>query len=184
MTKFIDNQWLETEICCKCGMLYAMTTDFQRRRRDDREWFYCPAGHQQHYTGKTEAQKLKQELERKEEMLVAADARASKSERILTRVSRAHNKMRTRVMNGVCPCCNRSFGNLREHMKTQHPEFGKADTMSGLRHAFGMSQGDVAREVDVPGPYVSSYERGKHVPVAAKTRLDMWIDEQTAKAPE
>jgi hypothetical protein len=28
-----------------------------------------------------------------------------------------------RVASGVCPCCNRSFVNLRRHMKTQHPEF-------------------------------------------------------------
>jgi hypothetical protein len=36
----------------------------------------------------------------------------------------------------VCPCCNRSFQNLRRHMATKHPEFnapgpgGKVDDES------------------------------------------------------
>jgi hypothetical protein len=30
-----------------------------------------------------------------------------------------------RIGNGVCPCCNRSFTNLRRHMTTKHPEYPK-----------------------------------------------------------
>lgn len=28
-----------------------------------------------------------------------------------------------RAKAGVCPCCNRSFENLRRHMASQHPTF-------------------------------------------------------------
>jgi hypothetical protein len=34
-------------------------------------------------------------------------------------------KIKNRVGNGVCPCCDRSFTNLRRHMSTQHPAWKK-----------------------------------------------------------
>ena len=30
-----------------------------------------------------------------------------------------------RTGNGVCPCCKRSFTNLRRHMNTKHPNFSR-----------------------------------------------------------
>lgn len=181
--KFIGEQWLVTEQCCNCGMLFAMSADYQKRRRDDHGSFYCPAGHGQHYTGKTEEQKLKEELERKNEMLDAANARANAAHDRAAHVSKAHRKMRQRVFNGVCPCCNRSFGNLREHMKTQHPDFAQEQTLRMLRDAFAMTQQDVAREAGVEAPYVSLYERGKPLPKRARERLEGWI-ESHAKEPQ
>lgn len=32
-------------------------------------------------------------------------------------------KIKKRVSKGVCPCCNRSFENLKNHMESQHPEY-------------------------------------------------------------
>lgn len=32
-------------------------------------------------------------------------------------------KVKKRVAHGVCPCCNRSFTDLRRHMESKHPEF-------------------------------------------------------------
>lgn len=57
---------LNVEYCCDCGMPFAMTADFQKRRRDDHGSFYCPAGHSQHYTGKTEAEKQRERADRLE----------------------------------------------------------------------------------------------------------------------
>lgn len=180
MASFVENSWLSTETCCNCGMLFAMPQDVQRRRRDDKATFYCPAGHAQHYTGPTEADKLRREVERERQVREAAEARAGKAEQNLAQVARAHRKMRQRVMNGVCPCCNRSFGNLRQHMKTEHPDFGSARTLLELRQAFGMTQAAVAKEACVQLPYVSNYERGKSVPGRARERLDAWVDTQGA----
>lgn len=33
------------EICCNCGMAFAVTNDFQDRRVNDHARFYCPNGH-------------------------------------------------------------------------------------------------------------------------------------------
>ena len=35
----------------------------------------------------------------------------------------AKTRLKNRVGKGVCPCCNRSFANLKRHMASQHPEF-------------------------------------------------------------
>lgn len=165
-------------------MQFAMTATFMKKRRDDRFSFYCPAGHAQHYTGPSEEQKLKKELERKAEMLMAAELRAESAEKDRQQIGKAHQKMRTRVMNGVCPCCNRTFQNLMAHMKTEHPNFTEKRTLLTLRQAFGMSQAAVAVEAGVDNNHVSLYERGKPVARYAKARIDSWLERHNAAAPK
>jgi hypothetical protein len=35
----------------------------------------------------------------------------------------AKTKIKNRVAKGVCPCCNRTFQNLADHMKSKHPDY-------------------------------------------------------------
>lgn len=178
MGKFADNVWFETEVCCACGLAFAMPSDFQQRRRNDHKLFYCPSGHAQHYNGKSEAEKLREKLAQRDASLANHAARANALSRELEQVSKAHRKMRQRVMNGVCPCCNRSFGNLREHMASQHPDFGQEQTFKALRHAFGMRQAQVAAEAGVNLSYVSLFERGLPVSAPARRKLEGWLESQ------
>ena len=180
MGQFADNNYFETLQCAHCNVSFAITADFMQRRRDDGKTFYCPSGHSNVYNGKTEAQKLKDELAREKEIREAAEARAQKAKSDLDVVSRAHGRMRQRIVNGTCPCCNRSFSNLRDHMKTQHPEFTAQTTFAAIRQAFGMTQEAVAKEAGVEAVHVSLYEREKPVASYAKTRLDHWISVSTA----
>lgn len=108
--------------CCECGTVFGMTSDLQKRfLNDHNKMFFCPNGHKQHYIGKTDAQKLK---EAQEEMIKQRDARyreeLAKNE-ALKKIRLLDAKIK-RIHNGVCPCCNRSFENLRRHMETKHPE--------------------------------------------------------------
>lgn len=185
MAQFADNQWFDVTRCCECGMAFAMTTEFQRRRLEDRKSFFCPAGHSQHFTGATEAQKLKDQLERERQQREAAEARASTATHERDRIAKAHSTMRQRVVNGVCPCCNRTFQNLLNHMRTEHAEFVEtpAATLATLRRAFGMSQGDVAAEVGVSQGAVSAYERGVAGSGNASRGLDEWVKRHESKAP-
>lgn len=91
--------------------------------------FYCINGHPQSYT-ETENAALKKQLEQQKaeterERLAANSARAiAETARKAERIARGKLKAQTeRVKNGVCPCCTRSFTNLRRHMETKHPEF-------------------------------------------------------------
>jgi DNA-binding XRE family transcriptional regulator len=183
VSTYVEGVSLATEVCCNCGMVFAMPEDYQRRRRDDRKNFYCPSGHPQHYAGETEAARLKRELERARQMQDAADARAATAAQEREQIAKAHKRMRHRVMNGVCPCCNRTFQNLMQHMKTEHPAFDSKKTLATMRAAFGMTQGAVAREVGVNSVYVSMYERDKPLPKYAKQAIDGWIETHQGKMP-
>lgn len=182
MAKFVEGISFSTETCCNCGIPFAMESDFQRRRRNDHETFWCPAGHAQHYTGKSEEQRLHEQLEATRRRLENAQLNVDRARFEREAIAKAHRKMRNRVMNGVCPCCNRSFDNLRRHMSDQHPDFGSPQTVKALRDAFGLTQAQVADEAGTKGAYVSLYERGKPVPVEARESLEWWLERQGATA--
>lgn len=113
----------EIEHCCTCGMAFAMTRDFKQRRINDHDWFYCPAGHSQHYTAKTEAQKQLERAERLERTLANRDE-SLRAERAAHAVTKGKlTKTKNRIANGVCPCCSRTFANLGRHMSSQHPDY-------------------------------------------------------------
>ena len=117
---------LTTIICCKCKTVFAMDEIINRVALERREAmsFFCPNGHSQSYiTGETETDRLRRErdslkqqqarlIEERNEAVKASDA-AKKSERALKK----------RVKNGTCPCCQRTFLNMQEHMTKMHPEF-------------------------------------------------------------
>lgn len=133
MTTLEYTEQLVVEYCCACSMAYAMPADFQRRRRDDHVNFYCPAGHPQHYYGKTEAEKQRERAERLQRQVEAREADIRTEQRRLESERRAHaatkgqlTKTKKRIANGVCPCCNRTFANLERHMTGQHPGYMQA----------------------------------------------------------
>lgn len=188
MAVFVEQQEMEAHACGQCGILYAAPKHWWDARRQDKKSIFCPNGHQASYHQTTEDQ-LRQKLaaaaaeaERQRQVREAAEARAGKAEQSLAQVTKAHRKMRERVMNGVCPCCTRSFANLREHMKSEHADFGTVKTLFALRHAFGMTQAAVAREAGVDTTYVSFYEKEKKLPAYAKERIEAWLDQHSGQA--
>lgn len=119
-----------TTVCCNCGISFAWDESTYERRINDKGTFYCPNGHPQHFTGESEAEKLKKQLARKEQELKWAEesrANAWKAEARQTRKASAYKgvitKTRARIGRGICPCCNRQFQNLQKHMTHLHPEF-------------------------------------------------------------
>ena len=119
----------EAMTCCKCGISFAVDGQVRRRWQEKGESFYCPNGHSQHYT-ETDIQRLKKQLERSErektwaqENAKAERAAREKTERRLTATRGAKTRMANRIKHGVCPCCNRTFQNVLQHMATKHPDF-------------------------------------------------------------
>lgn len=121
---------METETCCDCGVLFAMPASLIRNLRKTKRSFFCPNGHSQSYVGKTEAEKLREQLEAKERELErerlrtnAARAEAQMAENS-RRVTKGHlTRVKNRIKHGVCPCCNRQFKNLQRHMENKHPDY-------------------------------------------------------------
>ena len=122
-----------TEECYSCGVLFAMTAHFKKSCLDKRgpsgKQFYCPNGHAQHYTGKTDAERAKEraaELERqlasRNEDVRAAYMRLEAEQRSHSATKGQLTKAKKRAVNGVCPCCHRTFANVARHVATKHPE--------------------------------------------------------------
>lgn len=130
MTTFTEAETFEIERCCNCGMAFAMTADFQRRRLSAKDDFYCPAGHRQHYVGMTDkdrAQRLAGELDMERTRRRQAEKAADYAARSRKAVSTRLRKVKQRVGHGMCPCCNRTFKQLAAHMETKHPGYADAD---------------------------------------------------------
>lgn len=120
---------LETLTCCSCGVEYAVPQRFLEARRDDKREFYCPNGHAQVFR-KSRADELAAELAAEKRAREIDVARAERFKADAERIARSNAALRghakatrERIANGVCPCCKRSFANLRRHMGTKHPDF-------------------------------------------------------------
>lgn len=118
------------EECCNCGITFHVPAVFQKAcRADSRKTFYCPNGHGQSYT-ESEADKLRQERDRLkqneawyEARLKDAQADADAQKRQAAAYKGIATRIKNRVKQGVCPCCNRTFSDLARHVKTKHPDF-------------------------------------------------------------
>jgi hypothetical protein len=116
-----DQIVLVVEECYLCGIAFGMPSDYKEVRLRKRDTFYCPNGHGQHYTGKTDAEKLREANERLQATrdLLAAEERSH----IATRghLTRAKKK----IKGGVCPApgCKRHFTDLERHIASKHPGF-------------------------------------------------------------
>jgi len=131
---------LVTEECISCGVLFAMPDELNDRLRETPTTaFYCPNGHKQWYTGKTDAQKEREKRELAERQLATersrrdqAQAEAEHQRHRANGYKGALTKTKRRVGKGVCPCCNRSFTDLADHMETKHPDYASVDGRAPL----------------------------------------------------
>lgn len=119
-----------TELTCySCVVRFAIDEELYKRRAEDGRSFWCPNGHQQHFT-ESEITKLKKtnanlskRLDWAETSEQRAREQAATAKREKAAIKGQLTKTRKRIANGVCPCCNRSFANVQRHMGTQHPDF-------------------------------------------------------------
>ena len=121
------------ETCWVCGITFGMPTRWHNRLSDDRKNFWCPAGCKLFY-GKSTVTKLREQVEREQQKLVRerewhqrTKGFLETTERSLSATKGVVTRIKNRVAKGVCPCCKRSFPNLRRHMEGKHPEFENED---------------------------------------------------------
>lgn len=121
---------LVIENCCKCGVPFGMTTELYNRLRDlgSDGSFYCPNGHSQHYQFKrgndleSQLEVKRKEIESLSRVIENKNSTIRQKENSLRAERAAKTRIKNRVKNGTCPCCNRHFENLASHFKTMHPE--------------------------------------------------------------
>jgi len=105
--------------CASCGVIFGVPSGYLENRRKDLASFFCPNGHSLSYREslldkeRHQRQLLEQKLAQKDDEIAEALANTAKIER----------KMKRLATKGVCPCCTRSFLNVKRHMATKHPAF-------------------------------------------------------------
>jgi hypothetical protein len=119
--------------CPACFVLHAIPKRMERERMEDGGSIFCPNGHKWHFTT-SEVAKLRKQLADAEQTRKWLDGRLTHEQdqrRAAERSASAYKGQTTRLKNraaaGVCPCCNRSFVQLRRHMETKHPDFAAGD---------------------------------------------------------
>jgi predicted RNA-binding Zn-ribbon protein involved in translation (DUF1610 family) len=123
--------------CPECGVIFAITADYNERRKADGALFRCPNGHQMGYDGDDERKRRELEEKLRQEKANAefwrkqnriSQGRAEHEARSAAAYKGHLTRMRNRVANGVCPKggCKRSFTNLADHVRCEHPELLEA----------------------------------------------------------
>jgi ssDNA-binding Zn-finger/Zn-ribbon topoisomerase 1 len=125
---------LVTINCGCCGGVYAIGERYhQQARQEGTSWNcpYCQTGWG--FSGRGENRQLREELERANSRLANERARSERIAQQRDRIDASRRavkghltRIRNRVKNGVCPCCNRTFSDLQRHMETKHPDFAQA----------------------------------------------------------
>lgn len=113
---------------CWCGIQLAIPEDLYDYANRKKHSIHCPLGHKFIYSNtlQDELETAQAKLDETRRSLTAAHDLLRHEERSHA-ATRGHvtrkKKQLERVSAGVCPCCNRSFSDLRRHMRSKHPEF-------------------------------------------------------------
>lgn len=108
--------------CADCGLQFAMTQDFLTRRRQDHQTFHCPRGHRQNYGEKTDIDRAREETNKVQAKLNEQEHLRLVAEKKMKEAEAEAMRLKNRAAHGVCLCCNRTFKDLADHMKTRHPQ--------------------------------------------------------------
>jgi hypothetical protein len=91
----------------------------------NRNW-YCPNGHSLIFT-EYAADRLQRELDRTKQQIARVEDEKREAERRADLAEKREKRLKKRASAGTCPCCQRTFSNMSEHMKHEHPEFVEAE---------------------------------------------------------
>jgi hypothetical protein len=117
--------------CRSCGCVSTVPEVMNEHLRAEGGYRHCPSGHAWGWSKETcereqlrrERDRLKQDAARLEDEKRQAWATATALRERADKAEKATKRLKKRTSAGTCPCCNRTFGNMAEHMKHQHPEF-------------------------------------------------------------
>jgi hypothetical protein len=116
---------LKAMTCPACGVTYAIPLRLQeaaQRAGERKISWYCPNGHSLSYPGKSDEEVLREQLNVSRQQARAERDLREDTERRLSAQKAATTRAKKRAVAATCPCCGRSFSQLRRHMAAKHPE--------------------------------------------------------------
>lgn len=131
MSTFLRSIELTTINCGVCGGSYAINEAYRLEKYQTGGSWNCPYCRVAWgYANNSENARLKRDLEWQKARVTREEiARKHAEDERDTAESRrraekaAKTRIKNRIANGVCPCCNRSFVDLHRHMETKHPGY-------------------------------------------------------------
>lgn len=119
-----------TITCHKCSIKYGVPDYWLTTRKEDGNTIWCPNGHTAAYGVEGEADRLRRERDKLKQDIAYWEDNSQRQRETIEAERRTASalrgqitKLKKRASAGVCPCCNRTFAQLRNHMRTQHPEY-------------------------------------------------------------
>lgn len=123
---------LSTLSCGICAIPFAIPEALHNALIDSGNSFYCPNGHHISYT-ESEANKLRKRLEREQNERARVAAERDQAQASARAQKGVATKARKRAAAALCPCCNRSFVQLRRHMASKHPDYDPTEEPNHVR---------------------------------------------------
>lgn len=116
-------------LTCWCGMKHAVPEELRAHQlaQFDNERMgvsiYCPLGHAHVPSGKPKVERVQERLDWERNARARANARADQAEASARAYKGVATKARKRAAAALCPCCGRSFVQIRRHMAVKHPDY-------------------------------------------------------------
>jgi len=126
------NVQLHIDDCCVCGVVHAIPQVMWENCNRNGGYWYCPNGHHIGWDkkdSKSVNDKLRSEIAQLQSSVAYERNRVESEKRKTAAAKGSLTKMVKRIENGVCPCCHRSFQNLKRHIANKHPRFIEADVV-------------------------------------------------------
>ena len=105
--------------CVSCGTVFGLSEDFEDRRRQDKQTFYCPNGHPQLFM-RSELEKLREQnvslRSRLDQLYAERDSLAG----AVMDKAKEIGRLKRHSQAGLCSECRRHFTNLERHMASKH----------------------------------------------------------------
>jgi hypothetical protein len=137
----VEGQTLVAMQCGTCSIWHALPKMMYDTCIEEGGYWHCPIGHSRGYAEgrkdreavRRERDLLRQQTARLEDELREAKAETDKAKTETLAVKR-------RATAGICPCCNRTFVNVQQHMKTKHPNVTPLKIKEGVTHKAGLKR--------------------------------------------
>lgn len=127
----LENQTVSTVLatvaCGECGGVYAISECYRQQKQETGGTWHCPYCQVAWGYVESQVQRLEKRLAQERARSDQARARSRELEKSVQATKGHLTRLKKRVANGVCPCCQRQFANLAQHMRDQHPEYAATE---------------------------------------------------------
>lgn len=123
---------------CWCSIQLAIPAslyDYYRRKNEQASGsfsLHCPLGHTFIPAGRSEADKLRDQLAAANERAEAQRQSKLHAWRQISARKGIITRLKNRIARGTCPCCSQTFTDLKLHMRRRHPKWDLEKAVAAL----------------------------------------------------